>query len=194
VIRSVFISPHDDDQVLFGAFTLLRETPIVVIVYDSYVQPSRGLAGTEWHLRAAESERACEILGCTDVRRLRFSDASPDVTPAYIRNRLEDALSDVPPSSRRLYFPAYEANGHEQHNIVHRGCLPAALLSPTSCCYMTYTRTMGKSVSEREVPITSANWITRKLKALACFESQFSLNPNMGCWPHFLRDQREYYL
>jgi hypothetical protein len=38
----VFLSPHHDDETLFGAFTLLRERPLVVIVTDSYVQFNRG--------------------------------------------------------------------------------------------------------------------------------------------------------
>lgn len=49
---SVFLSPHNDDEALFGAFTLLRHRPRVVIcLYDG-------------EQRADESRMACAILGC----------------------------------------------------------------------------------------------------------------------------------
>ena len=43
------------------------------------------------------------------------------------------------------------------------------------------------------VKVEKAEWIGAKLRALACFGSQFNLDRRMGCWPHFMRDQTEYY-
>lgn len=190
-MTSVFVSPHDDDQVLFGAFTLLREKPIVVIVYDSYVQPSRGLPGTEWHIRAAESEAACHILGCDDVRRLRFSDANNTVTASQIRSRLGEVAGGL--ADKVLYYPAQEVDGHAQHNLVSLACF-RGMAAEDDREYLTYTRNGGKSAWGRPVEIEDPAWIRRKLQALAHFDSQFNLDPKMGCWPHFLRDQREYYV
>lgn len=85
--------------------------------------------------------------------------------------------------------PAYERGGHEQHNIV-----AAAFTMITHELYLTYTREpCQKSTSGREVTILDPSWIGKKLRALACFESQFL--PGAGCQEHFIgRSLREYYL
>ena len=43
-MSNLFISPHNDDETLFGAFTLCREAADiqVVVVFDGHVQASRG--------------------------------------------------------------------------------------------------------------------------------------------------------
>jgi hypothetical protein len=53
---------------------------------------------------------------------------------------------------------------------------------------MTYTVPAGKS---KGVPVEyEAVWPLKKLKALACYESQIVTNPKMAV--HFLREQFEY--
>jgi LmbE family N-acetylglucosaminyl deacetylase len=177
----IFISPHNDDEVLFGAFTLLRERPLVVFVFDSYVQPSRGLSGTSAERRRAESLEACGILGC----ECRFLGLRDDAEASAIR--IGSLIEDLEPSE--IWAPASEVGGHAQHNLVAAACnrFPAAHR------YLTYTAA-GKSFGLKEVPIQQAYWIPAKLFALASYTSQHSLDPRMGCWPHFIGDQREYVL
>lgn len=178
----LFISPHTDDEALFGSFTLLREKPIIAIVFDGYVQEKRG-ARVNADQRRAETLAAMQIFGLSHhVRFLEFRDDDPTVTAAAIRRRIESM------NASEIYAPAIEPGGHHQHNLVGQACEGL----PVAHRYLTYTPA-GKSISAQEVPICDGSWIGLKLRALACYESQHALDPRLGCWPHFLRDQREYY-
>ncbi len=190
-----FISPHDDDHALFGAFTCLRERPVLVVVFDSYVQEQRGLLVTAEY-RASETAKAAALLGCHRVIRLGFSDADDHVRPGDIRAAFisqASALSGPAP----VFAPAWHALGHRQHNLVAEAfgmSSPAPRPdAPVTAYYATYT-SAGKVTTDRPVPIRDGSWIGAKLRALACYDSQHSLDPRMGCWPHFLREQNEYYI
>jgi LmbE family N-acetylglucosaminyl deacetylase len=187
----IFVSPHNDDETLFGAFTILREKPHVVIVYDSYVQKNRGFLPTV-DQRRRESLDALEILGVPKehVHFLGFRDDCT-VSSSDIARRIE--LLTGGEKIEELFLPAQEADGHPQHNIVSGVHFYGGLVSvPLPCHYLTYTFN-GKSKSGLCVPLEHPGWIKKKLQALACYESQFSLEFGMGCWPHFLRSQEEYY-
>lgn len=186
----LFLSPHNDDEALFGAFTIMRERAAVAIVFDSMIQEQRG-AGITAPDRRMETLEAMDILagedddGITewepDVRLLGFSDAAPDpfaIEAAFRKFGQPDMV----------YAPAVEVDGHPHHNLV--GELAAKVFTNVTH-YMTYTKA-GKSVG-REVPIEDGAWIGRKLRALACYESQHRIDPRIGCWPHFTRDLTEYY-
>lgn len=177
----LFVSPHNDDEALFGAFTLLREKPEVLIVFDGYIQHLRGARVSALE-RRNESIAAMEILGIARLRFLGLHDDDSTVTSEMIRREIK-ALCPT-----EIYAPASEPGGHHQHNLVARACENL----PVAHRYLTYTPA-GKSISAREVPILDGSWIGLKLRALACYESQHALDPRLGCWPHFLRDQREYY-
>lgn len=173
----LFIAPHNDDEALWGAFTLLREKPLVLVVFDSYVQGNRGHAVTA-DQRRAESTIACWQFDC-DVEFLEFRD---DDTMASA-GEIAEVIDEYGPSE--VWAPAFEAGGHPQHNLVATACAKM----PRLTSYLSYT-TAGKSRG-REVPFEPA-WIGKKLRALACYESQF--DPKLGCWPHFIgRDLLEYY-
>ncbi len=175
----LFVSPHCDDAELFACFTLLREKPLVIVVFDGYVQAARRLAVT-WDQRRRETRAACAIL---DVE-VRFLGCRDDFPPdaRSLNAMLASYYGDA------IYAPASETDGHAQHNLVAEACMGLPVIEN----YMTYT-TRGKSTSDRPVPILDGSWIALKHKALACYESQMSLDPRMGCAPHFLRDMTEYY-
>lgn len=175
----LLVAPHNDDEVLFAAFTILREKPLVVIVFDGHNQENRGLKITAAQ-RRTETKLACEILGA-EVQFLGFRDDRPP-SAEIIRAR----LAEYRPSE--VYAPAWETTGHAQHNLIAEVCYGLPVVES----YLTYTNS-GKSISGRPAPIKQASWIALKLRALACYESQMSLNPIMACWPHFLRGQEEYY-
>lgn len=187
----VFISPHNDDETLFGAFTLQRERPLVVVVFDGHIQGKRGLPITPW-LRRLETLRACQELG-VGVTFLGFRDDEEAPGSWYVRDRLVkmalDPISVRIDEVEQFYLPAFETKGHNHHNYLS-GVLEGGGFEARITHYLTYTEA-GKSTSGKEVPISDPGWITHKLKALACYKSQ--LIAATGCAPHFLRDQREYY-
>jgi len=183
-MRSILIQSHDDDAFLFACFTAIRARPLIVTVFDSYAQPARGIPGTSAVERDGETAEACYILGLEEVR-LGFRD-DMQVSPDQVWQRLKDVVPDVRDMPK--YLPAFEDGGHEQHNIVAQACSINVIER-----YLTYTREpCQKSTSAREVSILEPEWIGLKLKALACFGSQFQ--PATGCAEHFLRSQKEYYL
>jgi len=63
--NQILIAPHNDDEVLFAAYTLMRNRLHVVIVTDSYIQEERGDIGCDAETRRQESIKACALLGCS---------------------------------------------------------------------------------------------------------------------------------
>jgi LmbE family N-acetylglucosaminyl deacetylase len=174
------VVPHNDDETLWLSWTILREQPLVLVVFDGCVQGNRGVDVTALQ-RRCETQAAMKILG-VQVEFLGFRDDDPAVTVEQVRWRIGNANA--------VYAPAFEVDGHVQHNLVATACDGMPVVDR----YLTYTRTKGeKSRSSREVKIDHASWIGKKLRALACYESQHSLDPRMGCWPHFCRDLSEFY-
>ena len=47
----IFLAPHNDDETLFAAYTLMRYKPFVIIVTDSFIQPERGDTGCTAEIR-----------------------------------------------------------------------------------------------------------------------------------------------
>lgn len=53
----IFLSPDNDDEALFGAYTIMREKPLVIVCTDSYSQ------GDNLILRRNETRDAMDLLG-----------------------------------------------------------------------------------------------------------------------------------
>jgi LmbE family N-acetylglucosaminyl deacetylase len=175
----LLVAPHNDDECLFACWSILRDKPLVVVVFDGHVQQNRGLAITP-EQRIAESKAACQILG-VEVDFLGLRDDQPP-SADVIRTLLEQRYG----AHDGVYVPAWEEDGHHQHNLVAEACIGLPVVER----YLTYT-TAGKSTSKREVPF-EGSWIGLKLRALACYESQFDVR--CGCQPHFIgRSLLEYY-
>lgn len=171
----LFLSPHCDDETLFGAFSILREKPLVVVLLDSFVQEQRGAVITAQQ-RRAETLEAMKILSA-GVEFLGFRDDAPDW------QGICGALRKYSPEL--VFAPADEAGGHGHHNAIAR--IADNLFRRAVKHYMTYTA-WGKSVSANIVPF-EPGWPLLKLRALACYESQIGLPDTR---PHFLRAQYEY--
>ncbi len=175
--KAVFFSPHNDDESLFGAFTLLRERPHVVVVLRSFVQEAQGVT---YRQREAETAAAMEILGCT-WEQWGF----PDTAPYWdeIRPRMRDLfLRGV----RNVWAPAQCATGHPQHNMVGK---LVGHVWPQARFYTTYSlRPSRRQTTEH--PIEHEPWmVDLKRRALDCYRSQLGLR-----WqrPHFVRSLEEY--
>lgn len=186
-MRSLFLSPHNDDETLFGAFTILRYQPTVVICLAPTIQEARGHAGAARSIRRAETQAAMRILGADAVEQWDDTDdAAPDWGRVEQRLRLGRYAG-----YEQVFAPVPEEGGHVQHNML--GWVAAAVFGPAVIHYTTYT-TAGKSEGRpwsgrKDFDLA---WIALKLRALAEYTSQLSIKP-LGCWPHFLRDLEEHW-
>ncbi len=190
----LFISPHNDDEVLFGAFTLMVEKPVVVIVYDSYVQAERGIKGCSWAQRRMETIAACGSLGIppSNICFLALPDnqvAQIESIAVKLRFIAVEASEVSKSEITTVYAPAnYSPKGNQHHNKVSLACNKA--FSPEQLrFYHTYTAE-GKVTKGRRVPIPeNMPAVSMKLAALLEYESQLEL---WSTRDHFLRDQYEY--
>lgn len=172
------IVPHNDDESLFLAYTLLREKPLVVIVTDSYIQYERGDQITA-EQRRNETREAMKILGCP-VIFLGIKDT--ELTGDILENALRYFKADT------VYAPAIQG-GNGQHDIVGQ---VAKLLFDNVIQYTTYTRDVLWTQGSQEIIPTQAE-IDLKNKALDCYKSQINLGSTA---PHFtaVRGKSEYYV
>jgi LmbE family N-acetylglucosaminyl deacetylase len=154
----LFLAPHCDDEALFGAFTLLRHRPHVLICVNT---PKR----------EAETRAAMEILGCTwESFRLPL-----DELPYWLEER----------KPTHVWAPSPEVGGNPDHNFVGR--MAERMFPGRLTRYMTYTPA-GKSAG---IPVPyELDWIGLKLRALACYPSQYG-HPSHA--PHFVRGLEEFY-
>lgn len=177
---AIFLSPHNDDAALFGAFTVLRHRPLVVTVLRSRVQERYGITAAE---RELEDAAAMKVLGAGGWQQWTFEDADPNWSKVRAALR---GLGDVD----LVFAPAIEDDGHGQHNRI--GELADEVFGPDKVThYLTYTRKNGKSTAGILVE-AEPDWMALKLQALACYRSQVD-NPKAGCAVHFYRDQQEYF-
>lgn len=176
---AIFLSPHNDDETLFGAFTLLREQPRVVTVLRSCVQEQVG-TGVTHREREAETEAALAVLGVTKWEQWPYPDSDPPWSD------VEKRLASL--QAEHIYAPAIERGGHPHHNVI--GQLAQALWPRKVTYYTTYT-TWGRTKRGCVVP-WEYEWALLKLRALSCYRSQIVL-PGTWTTQHFLESQIEYY-
>jgi LmbE family N-acetylglucosaminyl deacetylase len=177
---SLFLAPHNDDETLFGSFTILEHQPHVVVCFRSYKQEH--LYGITAAARELETARAVWHLG-TGWEQLHNPDHRPDLDKLVF----DLGVLDHEHEPDVVWAPAVEEGGHEQHNMV--GQVARALWGDRVRPYLTYRRGHMRSRGI-EVPFQT-NWVLRKLRALACYETQIGLTGD--CQPWFMDDTlREY--
>ena len=169
---NLFLSSHNDDEALFGSYTLIREKPLVVIITDSYIQPNRGEIGCSAEERRQESIEACKILECP-VAFLGIKDT--ELTEDILKERLK---SFVQLGFEKVYAPAFQ-EGNIQHDMVHN---VARHVFPSIIQYTTYTKTELWTKGDIEVVPTEEEKML-KTKALNCYKSQLLLGATR---PHFM--------
>jgi LmbE family N-acetylglucosaminyl deacetylase len=164
----IFLSPHNDDETLFGAYTLIREKPLVLIITDGWIQFLRGDPITAIQ-RRKETERAMAILKCP-VEFLGIKDT--ELTANNLRESLEPyRVYD------KIYIPAVQG-GNSQHDLVG---LVAGELFRVFRRYTTYTKTeLWPKGTEEIIPTQEEKDL--KNKALDCYQSQIRLGATR---PHF---------
>lgn len=177
---NLLFSPHNDDETLFCSFTIQREQPLVVVVFDGRIQQKRGLPVTAQE-RRAETMAAMQEIGALTLF-MGYSDIDDD--PPSLRDNIMNLILKHNPA--KIWAPAVEEGGHVQHNLIGR---IVKELFPATQRYLTYTRTGGKSINGKPVPI-EPGMIQKKLRSLAHYTSQ--IDTVLNCRDHFLSDQREY--
>lgn len=158
-MTSLFLSPHNDDESLWGAFTLMREKPLVVVVTDSHIQENRGESIT-WDQRRLESFDAMEILGCP----LFFGEIRDDNFHELLVQRLLSSFKNFD----KVYAPAVQG-GNPQHDLI--GTIAKELFGDKCIQYTTYTKTETYTKGRIEV-IPTIEEIELKNRALDCYKSQ----------------------
>ncbi len=166
----IFCSTHNDDEVLFGAFTLMRLRPLVIIVTESFIQPERGDIGCDADTRRKETIEAMKLLGCP-VLFMGIKDT--ELTEDILRERFQLLNPET------IYIPALQG-GNAQHDMVNKVALE--VFGKKKCeQYCTYTKTELYTTGGWEIKPTWQE-MDLKNKALDCYKSQLAL-PSTA--PHF---------
>ena len=181
-MKTILLSPHNDDESLFTSYIILREKPLVIIVTDGYIQMKRGHETITPELRKLETIHAMEILGA-NVEFLGISDLSLECED--LKEKLYNLNPDI------VYAP-YPNSVNEQHNLV--GNVAYELWGKRVKFYSTYTKqkeyTKETLAPKGDIEIKpTAEEMELKNRALDCYESQIRL-----CNLHFLavRNKSEY--
>lgn len=172
-MSTVFFAPHNDDETLWGAYSIMKTEADVVVCLRGEIQMMRGEKATPRE-RENESRNACEWLGVNIFEQWSFSDASPD-WPA-----ISEQIRQYADRYDRAFAPVFEEGGHDHHNLI--GDLVRAAFDQRTISYYTYLYGGARQGVGCKVEIEDPKWIARKLRALACYESQHFL-PSTS--PHF---------
>ena len=181
-MTDLWLAPHNDDETLFGSFTILRERPMVIICLKSQVQEDRG--GPTADTREKETQSALWWLGQPTWKQL----TTLDTDYAVMADRLLDDFEtlDYVHAPERIWAPAFEAGGHDQHNLV--AFAAAAVWGMKVQPYLTYVRGSMRTRGT-QVPF-EPSWVYSKMRALCCYRSQIELDATR---PWFMDDTlREY--
>lgn len=170
-MNSILFAPHNDDEALFAAFTIMREKPLVVIVTDSYIQPNRGEKGCDADTRWNETKKAMEILGAP-VMRLGIPDLELDY------HKLGQFFQKCFHNFETVYAPALQ-EGNLHHDIVHRAC--KVVFGDKVKEYTTYAPGQLYTTGKTEI-VPTPEELELKSKALECYQSQLNLAATR---PHF---------
>lgn len=160
----LLLAPHNDDECLFAAYTLMREKPFVIVVTDSDMQRPAVTAD----MRREESRRGCETLGVA-VSFLGLKDGSLEANEADPRTRLAPFASL---DWKWVYAPAIQG-GHKDHDVLGK---VASDMFPRVSYYSTYLMGQFTPIGENAVEPTPEE-IELKNKALDCYASQITINP-----------------
>lgn len=172
-MRSLFLSPHSDDETLFGAFTILKHEPHVLVCF-----PSSGDYG-KTEQRMVETKNACEHLGAT-ASLLRYQvglDEALKMADDFYQPGVVWApnVGASHPDHRELAFAAHRVF---KGRVLH---------------YDTYVLesdgTPRKVRSLPPAPIDYPTWVLSKLTALTFYWSQLG---HPRAYQFFLDDLREY--
>lgn len=169
-VPGVLFSPHNDDEALFAAFTILRHRPRVVVCYRSerdYGDPA---------VRESESRDALSVLGAAAFEQWGGGDHADLVA------QMRELDARVQPG--RVWAPDPRAS-HPQHVAVAEAALEVFGSRVTT--YHTYDSD-GKVRAGQPVP-HEPEWAYAKLRALCRYKTQATHPRAFG---FFMADLAEY--
>lgn len=176
----LLLSPHNDDEALFAAYTLLRHRPLVLTCLDGARKASYPTVSQ----RVAESAAAMTMLGCDyDHLWIPVDDRG---WQEEVESRV--ALRGIDPE--HVWAPFPEPDGHRHHNRL--GELATRLWPGRVSFYSTYTHTDATGVrrSTQGSPVPYENgWPELKRRALDCYRTQIERE---GTRMHFTQPLDEY--
>lgn len=180
---NVFLSPHNDDETLFGAFTILRHRPAVIVVFEGH--PRSGDPET----RKMETSRALDILGAAKYEQWLIQQEAADLRECSAEKHRELEIAFRALDEREhptiVWAPAISPCGNAEHIAVGRVAL--AVFGKRVQPYHTYWA--GQKVIQQNKPVPyEPAWIGYKHLALECYRSQFE-----KAGRHFMEDLREWY-
>jgi hypothetical protein len=165
--NGVLFAPHNDDETLFAAFTILRHRPTVVVCF-----PSAGDYGDS-ALRENETREAMGVLGAAGVEQWQGGALVAQMR-AY----------DARVNPTRVWAPHPRAS-HPEHVAVARAA--AEVFGDRLTTYHTYVD--GRKVREGIEVAFEPAWVEQKLRALLRYPSQLA-HPRAHIF--FSDDLREY--
>lgn len=170
---NLFLSPHNDDEALFGAYSCLRYKPLVLVCLRSGVEESWN-PPVHYETRELESWASCAVLGC-EYKQLLHDERHPDW------NALRYDLGYFDPALVFAPLPEPLA-GHPHHDAIGR--MAGELWPDRVRYYATYTSN-GKT-TRGDIVQPEPGWEELKRDALACYTSQRT-HPNtqaaFNSWP-----------
>lgn len=178
-MQSLFLSPHNDDETLFGAYTLMREKPLVVIITDSFIQGLRGTGITATQ-RRKETMNAVEKLGC-HLAFLGIKDHELD------ESSLIKALAPYL-HYQTVYCPAFQS-GHPHHDLTN---VVAKKLFSRVIEYSTYGPKQSFAEEGVEVIEPKDSEYALKIAALSSYSSQMNYPPTAHHFEAVIRSKKEY--
>ena len=181
-MNPIVLAPHGDDEVLFVAYTCLREQAHVIVCSqdaDPGIRKARSL----------ETTAAITLLGCSHHEwPIPADEMEKHVDQMKIWMTAWNSTSLVASTPDRVYAPAVNTEGHEQHNLI--GLLAREVFGDKVIPYGTYAPRGQREVLPQEV-IPTAYEIQRKLQAIACYRTQME-NSSTRPWFFDLLDMREW--
>ncbi len=158
----IFLSPHNDDEALFGSYTIVRRKPLVVVVTDSWIQLERADRITAGQ-RRRETIDAMRLLGApVEFLGIRDTELTRSGLTAKLRGYHPDKVYAPLPNSK-----------NQQHSIV--GEVAHELWPGKVIFYSTYTHRSLTPEGEIEI-IPKPEEIRLKDRALNCYRSQIKIN------------------
>lgn len=154
---------------------MLKYRPRVIVVLRSFKQNVLQ-NGPRWTVRETETADVMEMIGL-DYVQWNFDDMRPD-WPG-----ISDAVEDIIEQFDTVIAPAWEENGHDDHNEL---ATIAVRLSDDYdfelVRYLTYRRGEGRSTHGVPVDHTVEEELL-KLQALSIYESQIGHEPTRAWFP-----------
>lgn len=160
----ILLAPHNDDETLFAAFTIMRHKPLVIVCTDSVIQFKRG-DGVTADQRRQETSDAMGILKA----KFKFAGIKDDELTED--NLIEYLLRFE--KADHVFAPAVYENGNPHHNIVGR--VAAKLWPERVTFYATYQK-HDITLTGNVLVIPSQEEAALKNEALLKYPSQWRLN------------------